>query len=362
VSQPNAQRLRADNSLYQVQSHRYLRLPDHFDERISALAQKIIREAGALTRYDQARAVENYLQTNFGYTLEQKAGGDEPLADFLFNVREGHCEYFATAMAVMLRTQGVATRVVNGFQQGEYNETADVYVVRQRDAHSWVEVYFPRENVWVPFDPTPSAGQFPEQPVASAVSEFGKFVEALETFWIQYVVSYDTQEQRSLFRSLRRKFNEQQNKSSAWLAETQANFNRWWQEARGDKGFEASAAAVGKGIGYLIAVAFLIFLTVLLARRISAMKLLERFRAWWKDRNEKSIVEFYERMQKLLAKQGFRREPHQTPLEFAFALKMPEAVKITEKYNRVRFGEKDLSWKEAEEIENWLGNLERREK
>ena len=61
-----------------------------------------------------------------------KAAGEDPLADFLFNVREGHCEYFATAMAVMLRTQGIATRVVNGFQRGEYNETADVFVVRQR--------------------------------------------------------------------------------------------------------------------------------------------------------------------------------------------------------------------------------------
>ena len=64
-------------------------------------------------------------------------------------------------------------------------------------------------------------------------------------------------------------------------------------------------------------------------------------------------------MQKVLASKGFTREPHQTPLEFAFALKMPEAVKITEKYNRVRFGEKNLSKDEAQEIENWLKNLER---
>jgi hypothetical protein len=63
-------------------------------------------------------------------------------------------------------------------------------------------------------------------------------------------------------------------------------------------------------------------------------------------------------MQKILASKGFLREAHQTPLEFAFALKMPEAVKITEKYNRVRFGEKNLSNAEAEEIESWLNNLE----
>ena len=89
-----------------------------------------------------------------------KASGDEPLADFLFNIREGHCEYFSTAMAIMLRTQGIATRIVNGFQQGDFNETAGVYVVKQRDAHSWVEVYFPETDSWVTFDPTPSERQF----------------------------------------------------------------------------------------------------------------------------------------------------------------------------------------------------------
>ena len=88
-----------------------------------------------------------------------KASGPDPVADFLFNVKAGHCEYFATAMAVMLRTRGVVARVVNGFLPGEYNEAAGAYTVRQSDAHSWVEVYFPETRSWVTFDPTPSAGR-----------------------------------------------------------------------------------------------------------------------------------------------------------------------------------------------------------
>ena len=88
-----------------------------------------------------------------------RASGPDPLADFLFNVRAGHCEYFSTAMVVMLRTQGIAARVVNGFLPGEYNEAAGAYTVRQSDAHSWVEVYFPETNSWVTFDPTPAAGR-----------------------------------------------------------------------------------------------------------------------------------------------------------------------------------------------------------
>jgi protein-glutamine gamma-glutamyltransferase len=355
---PDVTSLRADNARYSIQWQRYLRLPAEFDERISDLARNIILESSATNRYDQAKAIEKYLQTKFGYTLEMKAGGRDPLADFLFNVREGHCEYFATAMAVMLRSQGFATRVVNGFQQGEYNETAGVYVVRQKDAHSWVEVYFPKENAWVPFDPTPPAGQFPEETTANMVGQFNKLLEALETFWIQYVVSYDTQEQRSLMRSMRNNFSEYQTQSSVWLSEIQAKLTEWWKDARGDKGFQASAKAVGFAIGYILAIVLGIILAIRLFRQISKYKLLEKFRAWLKNKNETSIVEFYERMQKVLAKQGLQRPPHQTPLEFAFALNMPEAVKITEKYNSVRFGEKSLTKDETAEIENWLFNLE----
>src|SRR5213079_3163916 len=87
------------------------------------------------------------------------AGGRDPLADFLFNVKVGHCEYFATAMAVMLRTRGIGSRVVNGFLPGEYNQAAGAFTVRQSDAHSWVEVYFPQADSWITFDPTPPAGR-----------------------------------------------------------------------------------------------------------------------------------------------------------------------------------------------------------
>ncbi|MBA3354303.1 MAG: DUF3488 domain-containing protein, partial [Blastocatellia bacterium] len=157
TTMPAVSALRRDNGLYSDEYENYLQLPDELDPRVTELASQIT--AGTRTRYDAARAIESHLQTQFGYTLEQKAGGDQPLGDFLFNVRDGHCEYFATAMAVMLRTQGVATRVVNGFQRGDFNQTAEVFVVRQRNAHSWVEVYFPGEDAWITFDPTPSAGQ-----------------------------------------------------------------------------------------------------------------------------------------------------------------------------------------------------------
>jgi transglutaminase-like putative cysteine protease len=354
-SLPDASRLKSDNENYPSEAKRYLQLPEKFDERIAALAAQITEKQA--NRYDKSKAIENYLQTQFGYTLEMKAGGEEPLADFLFNIREGHCEYFATAMAIMLRTQGIATRVVNGFQQGEYNETADVFVVKQKDAHSWVEVYFPRENAWIPFDPTPFAGQDGGAAQTGIVGKFNRYLEALETFWIQYFVSYDNQEQKSLMRSVKNSFVEYQAKTSVWLNEMQYRLSDWWREVRGDKGLQASARAVAFGIGYLLAAILGIILIVWLYRKIRRFDVWQRIYVWLKFRNETTIVEFYERMQKVLASKGFTRAAHQTPLEFAFALNMPEAVRITEKYNRVRFGEKKLSKVEANEIENWLNDL-----
>ena len=98
-----------------VSYYRYLQLPDDLDRRISQLAISIILNANASNRYDAAKAIEAHLQREYGYSLEMKASGPDPVADFLFNVKAGHCEYFSTAMAVMLRTRGVAARVVNGF-------------------------------------------------------------------------------------------------------------------------------------------------------------------------------------------------------------------------------------------------------
>ncbi len=359
TSLPSVENLRTDNKNYSPVAQNYLQLPPHFDGRISQLAGKITGKIN--NRYDKAKAVENYLQNNFGYTLELKSGGEEPLADFLFNVREGHCEYFATAMAIMLRTQGIATRVVNGFQQGEYNETADAYVIKQRDAHSWVEVYFPKENAWIPFDPTPFAGQSSETNSAGIVGKFNKYVEALETLWIQYFVSYDNQEQRSLFRSVKNGFAEYQTKTSNWLNNLQYQIKNWWGEVRGDKGLQASAKAVGYGIAYLLSVILGLIFVVWLYRKIHKLTVWKRIFSWFKQKNEATIIEFYERMQKVLTSKGFTRAAHQTPLEFAFALNMPEAVRITEKYNRVRFGEKKLSKDEANEIENWLNDLAKNE-
>ncbi len=185
----------------------YLQLPASLDTRVGSLAVLVAQRAGARNAYDAARAVEAHLNRDayggdYSYSLDMRAQGADPLSDFLFNVRAGHCEYFATAMAVMLRTLGVPTRVVNGFQPGEYNAAADAYVVRQADAHSWVEVYFANEDAWVAFDPTPADGRPAGTSGTGLAGSFRRYADAFELFWIQHVVAYDRQGQRALARTL----------------------------------------------------------------------------------------------------------------------------------------------------------------
>jgi transglutaminase-like putative cysteine protease len=361
TTEPDAESLRKGSAITEPQlitadTSRYLQLPRTLDPRIPALARDVVKRSGARNRYDAARALEAYLQNDFGYTLEMKAGGQDPLADFLFRVREGHCEYFSTTLAVMLRTQGIPARVVNGFQTGEYNDAANVYTVTQSDAHSWVEAYFPDADAWVTLDPTPASGR-PVRESAGLRSRLGKYAEALDLFWAQYVVGYDRQEQRSLASAagsglvaLRR-----------WLAgagdELVATTSKWSLAALGQYAPQGPSSA-------LLLAALLLLLVLSATVSVSALRKIRKggfrrgLKFWRSERPRASVVQFYERMTRLLTERGLRREPYQTPLEFAAATGMPEAVKITRAYNRIRFGDEHLSASESAEVERWLRQME----
>ena len=360
-SQPPTERLREDDVAYGDGIRNYLQLPPDEDKRIYDLAYQI--SSPESNRYDKAKAVENYLQNNYGYTLEQKASGEEPLSDFLFNVREGHCEYFASAMAVMLRTQGIATRIVNGFHGGDYNDAVDMTVIRQRHAHSWVEVYFPKENTWVTFDPTPFSSDGGAGSLGGFAGTFNKYLEAVDTIWIQYFVAFDNQEQHTLARSLRSSFVKYQLNASSYLGHIQdVLVAQWWAELRGDKGNQARALAAGYVIGGLAASVLLFFLMRLLYRRFRRLRVWGRIGDRLFAKPHDSIIDFYDRMLRTLAEKGSIREKSQTPLEFAYSVGNPEVVSITERYNKVRFGDQNLSSDEANEIDSWLRRLEESEK
>ncbi|MGA9997983.1 MAG: DUF3488 and transglutaminase-like domain-containing protein [Pyrinomonadaceae bacterium] len=357
TTEPDEDTLRADLQPYTRNSARYLQLPSDLDPRIASLAQKFIAESRARNRYDAARVIEYHLQNDYGYTLELKAKEPEPLSDFLFNVREGHCEYFATAMAVMLRTQGIAARVVNGFQVGEYNDTADVYTVRQSNAHSWVEVYFPQTDSWVTFDPTPSAGRTTPESTGLQAS-LSKYAEAFELLWTQYVVGYDRQEQRSLATSLRNSLFDYRRTFAETVSDLKSLLNEFTSRLRGDGGSAGSTLAKARFATILLAIIFAPLLFAFLIRRIARLGFWRAFKFWQKEARQSSVIEFYERMTRSLAARGIERAADQTPLEFATVVSFPEALKITRAYNSVRYGEQQLTPGEQKQIEEWLRSLE----
>ncbi len=339
IAAPGATVLRSDPLDYLVSAARYLQVPGNLDPRIAALAKSVTAQSGSRTGYDKARAIESYLRDNYEYSLDLKAGGPDPLADFLFHVRSGHCEYFSTAMAVMLRTQGIASRVVNGFLPGEYNEAAGAYTVRQSDAHSWVETYFPQTNSWVTFDPTPPAGRTARVRTGLA-AQLSKYSEALELMWFQYVVGYDKREQHSLAASLRKDLFDLRQSSSAAL-----------DRARG------VLPSVLRPVLFSVVGLSALIMIALVAQRVRHFGWRRGLKVW-RTGSESSRVDFYERLIALLERQGIKREPHQTPLEFASEVGLNEASAITNAYNRVRYGEEDLSISERKQIEQLLFRLE----
>lgn len=166
---PSVEQLRAAGQEYPAAiRERYLSLPERVPERVFALARALT--AAAPTPFDQALAIETYLRTNFEYSLEVPGVPvDSEVADyFLFELKRGYCDYYATAMAVLARAAGLPARLVTGYASGVYDARAAEYVVRQSDAHSWVEIYFPGIG-WVEFEPTAGQPGFDRLSAASAV-------------------------------------------------------------------------------------------------------------------------------------------------------------------------------------------------
>lgn len=180
---------------------RYLRLPPDLPPRVIALAQRLT--AGRTSAYDKALAVQAHLQRTYRYTTTLTAArGTEPLDGFLFEHRAGHCEYFATALAVLLRAVGVPTRHVNGYLGGQWNDYGGYLAVRQSEAHAWTEVLLPGIG-WVAFDATP-AGSGPPNLAAGWLQPLQQLVDTLRLRWLRYVIEYDLGKQRTLFVSAAR--------------------------------------------------------------------------------------------------------------------------------------------------------------
>ncbi|HEV8247430.1 MAG TPA: transglutaminaseTgpA domain-containing protein [Polyangiaceae bacterium] len=191
---------RRPESLSHFERTRYLTLPA-LPDRVPELARRWTADVS--DPREMARRVEHHLRTEYTYDLDSPSGAAKnPLDHFLFVSKRGHCEFYSTAMAVLLRSRGVPTRNVTGFVGGTFNRFSQTYAVRQGDAHSWVEVYLDGAG-WVRFDPTPPSGATPQSEINGVLVMIRDLIEALGQRWNRHVVGYDLKQQIWLFQGVR---------------------------------------------------------------------------------------------------------------------------------------------------------------
>jgi hypothetical protein len=307
----------------------YLTLPP-LDSRISRLADEITSKAPS--NYDKAVALEQYLSTHFGYTLELPSTlPPDPLANFLFERKKGHCEYFASSMAVMLRSLHIPSRIVTGFRGGEFNDLTGQYVVRASDAHSWVEAYFPGFG-WVSFDPTPPGGV----PVRSGWSRLQLYSDAAASFWREWIINYDASHQRSLGKETAATSRQFLDEARQWIG----RFHRALLHSARHVHRNFTSFPV-RWLGGTVALVAAVLIIVNLPRLVVGFR--DRsLRSHPERAPRESAALWYDRMVHRMARLGWRKSPSQTPLDFVAAIQeaalQKKVARFTRAYESARFG------------------------
>lgn len=297
----------------------YLQLPFQ-SERIQKLGQSIA--GSAKTNFDRTIAIRNYLQRNFRYsTTDLPAQSGDPVSEFLFVKKSGHCEYFASTMVVMLRHLGVPARLVNGFREGEYNTIGDFYIIRNSDAHSWVEVYLAGQ--WVTMDPSPLAETVDGSSILAYLNP-QRIMESISFFWDRYILIFSGQDQLDAVAELQDQYHALRDKMRDRypLAEPFPEIlRRFWRESRW-------------GLAFAVVLGLMLF---------GAARLWARYRN--QGRISRSPILFYQEMLSILAAKGFSRPPQSTPAEFLSAIEKnipqqqrPDLEQLTDLFYRARFG------------------------
>ena len=234
-------------------------------------------------------------------------------------------------MAVMLRTLHIPSRVVNGFRGDEFNDLTGNYVIRARNAHSWVEAYFPSYG-WVTFDPTPGGAIAAPQGWGRAML----YLDAAASFWREWVISYDSAHQSVLSRSVVSGTRSFWERARMWGRLRYEHLQNWAR--KGQRGVEHSP---GRWLGTSVAVVALLLVFGNLAR-IAQMIRTRGLQAHPERSPDQAAAMWYERMDRYLAKRGVQKSKTQTAQEFVHVIedeRLRQRVgRFTDAYESARFG------------------------
>jgi transglutaminase-like putative cysteine protease len=345
ASQSDFQKFTHDESYSEYVRQSFLQLPTSLNPQVRQLAEELTKDIEA--PYDKIVAIQQFLETRYTYSLDlEKPMTDDPLHDFLFISRSGHCEYFATAMAVMCRSIGIPARLVRGFQPGEWNDLGQFYEVRQSDSHAWVEVLFP-EPRWVEFDPSPraAADEYFNSRRSFLARMFSKRLLQLQIFWRQNVIGYNETRRLRLYGEMK-------------------------EFARDLPG--ALAGGLGKALGgtrrthvtILLIIMLLVSALLYPAKKLQPI-LAPRLRSLASRRRRGNGSAFYEKMLKVLEKRKIVKPAHLTPLEFLdlpslrLHPKLTDIEALTDLYYQTRYGGRSLESGELASVSAMLTNIKR---
>ena len=345
----------------QAQKAEYLRLPQQGLGQMTAVARRLIAGVPSDHDLEKSRRLMEYLASEqFGYSLDASVDDPEldPVEDFLFRRKRGHCEYFASSLALMLRAVNIPSRLVSGFKGGTHNQISGQFVVQQRHAHAWVEAWIGAR--WVTLDPTPAA----RGDLIRELEMESRFLrdagQMMHHSWRRYVVELSLAQQQSLF-----------------YRPLQAGMKRGISivgEFVGDLVLGVSGLASGRGAGRRWPA--ILAMVALVGWAVLAVWLVRRWRAGWRPRtrfrNERVpvvVLPVYERYCRMVAARGcLRRRSGQTAREFAEELVHgpieiaeglgPIAVRVTNLYYAVRFGRQQPDLVEVGWIERELDRVD----
>jgi hypothetical protein len=299
-------------------------------------------------------AIQEHLLKNYRYSLEtDTATLSHPLEEFLFTRKTGYCEHYATAMVVMLRTVGIPARLVTGFLATEWNEYGGYFTVRQRDAHAWVEVYFPHTG-WITMDPTPTVSAAVATSRWELLSRLG---ESVRLQWDRLFVRYSAKDQLAVVHGVREGSDALRERVSRWSSSLSAPISQAFSR------LTHMARTFQPGMLGLVTGVIVVCLALLL------LMLRDRIGLWATTHLRTAhpqlvIVQLYTRMLRTVERHGVNKPPASTASEFARLVERewkaagPMVADVTALYHQGRFSRTPLTPGELSRAADQVGRLQ----